>query len=98
MKDKIQDVKANFRAFIATKTGKVAVLGTALASNMAVLASAEETASDGGIAAVSGGITNIGTLMGSIFSMIFGNPILTMFFAAGVIGLVWGIIRKFKKK
>ena len=99
MKEKVLALKEKAGGFIGSKIGKVAVLGSAVASNMAVLANAaDETTGGGDMAAVTGGISSIGTLMTSVISLATSNPILAMFFAAGVIGLVWGLFQKFKHK
>jgi hypothetical protein len=51
-----------------------------------------------GMTEVTAGITSLGTIMGSVVTMITGNPILCVFLAASVVTLGIGLFRKLKRK
>lgn len=57
---------------------------------------AETTTTSGGMEAITGGVTSLGTVVTSVFGMITGNPLLVVFLAAGLIGTAVAVFKKLK--
>lgn len=62
----------------------------------AVLLAETTTTTGGGMEAITGGVTSLGTVVTSVFGMITDNPLLVVFLAAGLIGTAIGVFKKLK--
>lgn len=63
----------------------------------AVLLAETTTTTGGGMEAITGGVTSLGTVVTSVFGMITGNPLLVVLLSASLIGVAVGVFKKLKK-
>lgn len=49
-----------------------------------------------GMESITTAVESLMTLAGSLLTTVLANPVLALFFGAGIIGIVFGIIRKAK--
>lgn len=71
---------------------RIGLLMMVMSVLLSISAFAEDSA--GGVAAVTGAMTTMTSLVTSVFDMITGNPVLVLFLAAGVLGVAIRLTRR----